>query len=200
MNFYRPATLFLLFAACSPLAAHAKPPVASFGKNHDNHAPIEVTSDALEVLQEQNKAIFTGNVVVVQGTVRLKADNMTVYYAKGKGDPAAKTGRKGKAGIMAGGDSAIQKIDAAGNVFLATQEETASGSSGTYDVENQEIRLNGNVVLTRGKNVLKGEKLTYNFATGKSKLVSAATEASPSSGGGKARVRALFVPEDAKKK
>ena len=66
-----------------------------------------------------------------------------------------------------------------------------------YDVENQEIRLTGAVVLTRGKNTLEGESLVYNFATGKSRIVSAAAEtgAVKTEKDGKKRVRALFVPE-----
>jgi len=163
----------LLFGMCS--GASAKEQLA-----HDNRTPVEVTSDKLEVLQAQNKAIFKGNVVAVQGEVKLKADSMTVYYSK-KSDGTKKPGEEG----------AIQKIDAAGNVFLTTQEETASGASGTYDVEHHEIRLNGEVVLTRGKNVLKGNTLVYNFDSGKSVL----TGGGNAGGKGKQRVRALFVPE-----
>jgi lipopolysaccharide export system protein LptA len=201
MNFYRPVSLFLLCAAIIPWAAQAKDPVASFGKKRNNHIPIEVTSDALEVLQEENRAIFTGNVVVIQGEVRLKADKMTVHYAKGgaKGN-TSETGKARRGAAKAQGENAIRKIDAEGGVFLTTIEETASGRSGTYDVENQEIRLTGDVVLTRGKNVLQGEKLTYNFETGKSKIVSASADAKEGSGGGGKRVRALFVPENDEKK
>ena len=42
----------------------------ALGGKHNNKAPIEVTSDSLEVMQEQNKAAFTGHVVAIQGTVR----------------------------------------------------------------------------------------------------------------------------------
>ncbi len=171
-------------------------PVASFGKKRDNHTPIEVTADSLEVLQEESKATFTGHVVAIQGDLRLTADSMNVFYAKreeAKGKKAPKAAAKE--------ENAIKKIDAVGNVFLATPEETASGATATYDVDEQEIHLNGHVVLTRGKNVLEGENLVYNFATGKSKIVSEAGAAATASGGtgGKKRVRALFVPEKDKK-
>lgn len=166
-------------------AAKKSEPIASFGKKRDNHTPIEVTADALEVAQTESQATFSGHVVAIQGDLRLTAEKMIVTYAQ---KAAAGKNKKSK------DENAIQKIEASGKVFLATPEETASGSTAVYDVDEQEIRLNGHVVLTRGKNVLEGENLVYNFATGKSKIVSAAaTSAGDKSG--KQRVRALFVPE-----
>lgn len=165
-------------------------PIASFGKKRDNHTPIEVTADTLEVSQEESKATFSGHVVAIQGDLRLTADKMLVYYAK-RDAKSEKSSKKSKE------ENAIKKIEADGNVFLATPEETASGANGTYDVDEQEIHLNNHVVLTRGKNVLEGESLVYNFATGKSKMVSQASNAAPAERAGKTRVRALFVPEKA---
>src|SRR3954470_10684609 len=57
---------------------------------HNNKAPIEVTSDSLEVQQQQNRAVFTGHVVAIQGDVRLTSDKMTVFYAGGEAKKADK--------------------------------------------------------------------------------------------------------------
>ncbi|NBO20149.1 MAG: lipopolysaccharide transport periplasmic protein LptA [Proteobacteria bacterium] len=181
------ATFIAVLAAIAlsaPFSALAKSPLEA-GKKRDQRTPIEVSADALEVLQEENKAIFSGHVVAIQADLRLTADNMTVYY-----NPNANKAAKGKGKNE---NNAIKKIEALGGVFLSTPEETASGTRGVYDVEAQEIRLTGKVVLTRGKNTLEGESLVYNFGTGKSKIVSASAE--PGTGGEKKRVRALFVPE-----
>ena len=172
----------------------------ALGGKHNNKAPIEVTSDSLEVMQEQNKAAFTGHVVAIQGTVRLTADKMTVFYASAEEKKANKkkeAPKKPEKGDKSNAQGAIKKIEAEGSVFLATPEETASGANGVYDVEHQEIHLNGNVALTRGKNILKGDKLTYNFATGRSVINGGGGDA-PAGGKGKERVRALFVPESNK--
>lgn len=171
-----------LFIALLPAVAFAQVPGTSF----NNKEPIEITSDTLEVQQKENQAVFAGNVVAIQGQVRLKSDRMTVYYMsadekKGKGSEA----------------QSIKKIDVDGNVFLSTPEETASGERGDYDVVGQEIHLNDNVALTRGKNVLKGNQLTYNFATGRS-VISGGAVAAEGASKGKERVRALFVPDDKK--
>src|SRR5215203_5291888 len=84
-----------------------------FDKKHSK-TPIEVTSDSLEVLQEENRAVFTGHVVAIQGDVRLKADKMTVFYSQKK-EPA-----KRKAEPSTPGAGSIKKIEAAGSVFLST--------------------------------------------------------------------------------
>lgn len=152
----------------------------------NTNQPIEINADSLEVYQEESRAIFIGNVVAVQGEVRLKADKMTVHYSQAK------------EGKSAGEKSAIERLEVVGNVFLSTPEETASGASGLYDVAGREIRLKEKVVLTRGKNVLKGDHLVYNLNTGKS-VIDSSGAAVDSVTGKKQRVRALFVPGEEKK-
>jgi len=196
MQVFRLRYVLVSLAALLPMVAYAATSGLPGGK-HNTKSPIEVTSDSLEVMQEQSKAMFTGHVVAIQGKVRLKADKMTVFYAKpedkkAEKEKAKKTKKDGK-----NPEAAIKKIDAEGEVFLSTPMETASGAKGVYDVEHQEIRLTDRVVLTRGSNVLKGDKLTYSFATGKSILTGGGET---TDGGKKERVRALFVPEGNKDK
>jgi len=163
------------------------PALAMAASRFDNKSPIEITSDELEVQQLQNTATFTGNVVAIQNDVRLKSDRMVVYYSSSEEKKQASGEDK----------QTIKKIDVEGNVMLSTPEETASGTRGDYDVEKDEIHLYENVVLTRGKNTLKGNQLTYNFVTGKS-VVTGGAVAGAGQSAGKERVRALFVPEDDK--
>lgn len=134
-------------------------------------APIEIDADALEVLQNDNKAIFSGNVIAKQATMELKADTMTVFYSE--------------AGAAENG---IKKIEVDGNVFLSTPTETASGQRGVYDTLGEVVTLSGGVVLTRGQNILKGSALRFDIAQGTSKLIK-------SNDGSNGRVRGLFVPQ-----
>ena len=168
--------------AGAALAAEEKSPPVPF--KHNSSTPIDITADKLEVLQEENKAIFSGHVVAIQGEVRLTAEKMVVHYRA--------QNEKSKTADQ----NAVQKIEVEQNVFLSTPEETASGLSGVYDVEKHVILLDNNVVLTKDKNTLKGDHLVYDFSTGKSTLTSDGGPVSSSSGGkGKQRVRALFIPE-----
>ena len=139
----------------------------------DTTEPIEIVADALEVNQDQQQAIFTGNVAATQGQILLNADRVVVHYAAGGGD----------------GVQAISIIEAEGNVFFSTNFETAQGDAGLYDVENGMITLTGDVVLTRGDNVLRGTQLVLNLLDGTSRVDGGAAE----DGG---RVRGVFVPNN----
>ncbi|MBE7636131.1 lipopolysaccharide transport periplasmic protein LptA [Sneathiella sp. P13V-1] len=147
-------------------------------KGFDTDQPIEILADSLEVQQQQQTATFAGNVQVLQGEIRLKAQKLIVHYA----DSNAKT---------ASGEEApqIRKIDAIGDVFLSSPRETAKGNQGIYDVINKQIQLNGAVVLTQGQNVLRGEQMVLDLVSGRSRIVGTGTG---NTGG---RVRGIFVPQ-----
>ena len=148
--------------------------------------PVEIQADSLEVVQKDKVALFKGNVEARQGTMNLKADEMRVYY-KEKGENQGK--------MAAAGGNSVSKIDVQGNVFLSTPDETAQGSKGVYDVDKSSVTLTENVVVTRGKNILKGSWLIYNLKTGHSEMKS---EATVGNDGKKQRVQGVFVPEKAK--
>lgn len=144
-----------------------------------NKEPVEIVSDALEVLQNEKKAIFTGNVIATQGAVTMRSDSMTVFYHE-SADSAAGDNGMGKG---------IYRIDADGSVLFTTPTETARGDKAVYLVDDETINLSGNVFLTRDKNMLKGTKLVYNLKTGRSVFTGGAVAK-----GGGGRVRGLFVP------
>ena len=167
------AAAFLSAAAVSPALAQ----LDQLNDNHDNDAPIEITADTLEVRQSENLAIFRGDVDAIQGDMLLKADMLVVHYRENKESPD---------------EPGISQIDAEGNVFVSSPNETAQGARGIYDVDNKKIWLTGQVVLTQGDNIIQGEQLELDLVTGKSKVLSAAD----GNGDGKReRVRGLFVPK-----
>jgi lipopolysaccharide export system protein LptA len=145
--------------------------------------PIEITADSLEVLQNQKIATFTGNVDAVQGDMVLSADRLRVYY-----DGDEQNAAPGPAGT-----GSIRRIEADGNVLMSSPRETAQGEAGVYDVAANQVTLDGAVVLTRGDNVIRGQRLEVDLASGRSRVFAAV----PSTEGGTPpqRVRALFTPE-----
>ncbi len=146
--------------------------------------PIEITSDMLEVDQNTHVATFTGKVVAVQGQMHLTADRMRVFYIAGDAPRPARA---------EGAAQSIEKIEVEGTVLMTTPTETARGQAGVYHAQSDTLTLTGEVVLTQGKNVLKGAHLVYSMATGKSMMKNAGGQAV--SGAKPDRVRALFVPE-----
>ena len=142
--------------------------------------PIEIVSDRLVLEQNQQMATFTGNVDAVQGETTLRTDKLRVFYASDEERQAA------------GNQQSVKRLEAEGNVIVTKPGETAEGDSGVYDLVSGKMVLLGNVVLTQGKNVVKGDRLDVDNNTGVS--VVSVTEA-PAAGSGRQRVRALFVPE-----
>lgn len=162
-------------------------PVFAQDMKLDSKQPIEITADSLEVAQKEQHAIFSGNVVAIQGNMRITSDRMQVFY---------RTGAQVK-----GEAQAISRIKVDGDVFMSNASETARSKSGIYDVDASKLTLKKDVVLTRGENVVKGDVLEYDLVTGKSQIVGAGVTTGGSDGnaegGKKGRVRGLFVPGNA---
>lgn len=117
------------------------------GLRADVSAPVEVAADSLSVQQESGHAVFTGNVVIGQGEMRLSAQEVTVEYADAE-------------------QSRIKSLRAKGNVTLVSGEDAAEAAEASYDVEAGKVTLLGDVVMTRGENVLTGNRMQVDLATG----------------------------------
>jgi lipopolysaccharide export system protein LptA len=146
---------------------------AAGGRNKDQ--PIEITANELTVRQQENLAIFRGDVDAVQGDTSLKADELRVFYVSQDGN------------VPSGGNNNIRRIEASGNVLLAQPDQSAAGDRGVYDVPNDKVTLTGNVVLSNPENVVRGNHLDYDLATGVATVSAGGGEAGRSS-----RVRAVF--------
>lgn len=141
----------------------------------DGKAPIEIVADSLVVRQNERLAIFSGNVDATQGQRSLRADELKVFYGE----------------ESAGGGQGIRRIEATGRVLVVEPGQTAQGDRGVYEPAAGRIQLDGNVVLTRGDNVVRGGQLEMDLATGTA-VVRAARPGGPPG----ERVRALFVPRE----
>lgn len=166
--------LALLGLAAGAAAAPSRPAV-----QHNADLPIQIDADSLEVQQDKQLAVFRGDVDARQGDIRLRAQELKVWYSSG-GEGGAQAGE-----TAADVGGSIVRIDARGQVFVSSPEETARGDLGVYDVASREITLTGDVVLTRGENVIRGQKLVMDMDTGLSRMQGGAD-------GG--RVRGLFTP------
>ena len=165
-----------LAAPMGAMPAFAQGITTSALRGLDSRAPIDVDADRIDVLDQQNQAIFTGNVRVRQGNLTLEADRIKVAYSRPvKGDPV------------------IQRLDADGNVRLATPSERASSRFGIYDVSKRILTLIGNVVLTQGTTKVQGNRLTIDLASGRSTL-----DGRSSTGQAGSRVSGRFAVPDRK--
>lgn len=83
-------------------------------------------------------------------------------------------------------DGTLTRVEATGDVYFVTPEQTIRGDRAVYTPANDTIVLSGDVILTQGENVMTGGRLTYNTRT----------EAAEMDGGGQnGRVQGVFYPE-----
>ena len=172
----------------------------------DSKDPIDIESDVLVVHDKEKLATFKGNVKAVQGKTTLQASELDVHYSGGDrlgiggGKSADSAGESAKVTAEGSEDAAkkakdddstqITKIEAKGNVVITSQDnQTTTSEWALYDVPSQLVTVGGNVVLTQGENVLKGDRLVIDLKTGQSRFENTA---SSQTGG---RIRALFMPK-----
>jgi hypothetical protein len=53
----------------------------------------------------------------------------------------------------------IRRAEARGDVTVVSKDQNASGELGVYDTKTKTITLTGNVVVSQGKNVVRGERV-----------------------------------------
>ncbi|MEM6653434.1 MAG: LptA/OstA family protein [Pseudomonadota bacterium] len=136
--------------------------------------PIRVNADRSEVLDKERKVILVDNVDIVQGDARLRADVVTLEY--GGGGNTTTTGLGSSFGD-------IRTMTARGNVFYVTPDLKANGDLGVYIASTDTITLTGNIVLVRGEDVAKGERLVMELAAGRTTL-----------DGGDSQVNMVIIP------
>lgn len=157
------------FAAALSGSAQAATAAKPITGNHDNNAPINISSDNFQADLNAKSGLYSGNVIVVQGDTKLRANEVRVLTVNGRAD----------------------KITASGNVVVDSPASgTATGENGVYSVGPRVVVMTGNVVLKKGKNVMKGAQLTVNLVTGQASVVGGAK--TPGNPGG--RVQGVFTP------
>ena len=129
-----------------------------------------------------DRAIFAGNVHVVQGELTLDTPRLTVAYS----------GSQGTAGGVQ-----IKRLDAADGVVVKSPSETAKGDFGVYDLDRRLITLIGNVQLNRDQNQVNGSRLVIDLDSGRA-VIDGGPPGVNQSGG---RVRGHFtVPQKQQQK
>lgn len=137
-----------VLALCIASPALAQGTSVAFGAaEHDRNAPVEVSSDKLEVNQNDGTVVFLGNVVVVQEAMRLSADTVRVEY--GTAEPRE-----------------IERLIATGNVTLVSGEEAAEAQEAVYTLADASVVMSGEVLLVQGPSAISGERLVVDLEAG----------------------------------
>ena len=155
-----------------------------FSQNRDQ--PIQIESASLEMRDKKKEATFTGNVKVIQGDTTMTSKILVVFYESNNQNPppananaksAAKAAATPSAPIPSatpgpGGASSIKRLEAKGDVVVTQKDQVVTGETAVFDTKTNLITMLGGVVLTQGKNVLRGDRLLVDMTTGVSRVES----------------------------
>jgi lipopolysaccharide export system protein LptA len=176
--------------SCAPAWPQAQGvPNAVQGFSQNRGQPIHIESNTLEVRDKDQMATFLGDVHVTQGDTNMRCKTLVVFYDKDNKDP---NGMK-TAQSSPGGQKQIRRLEAKGGVVVTQKDQTATGDHANFDMRSNTVTLLGNVLVTQGQNVVRGERLVVDITSGVSRMESGKP--------GQGRVQGLFLPssqQDAK--
>jgi lipopolysaccharide export system protein LptA len=183
-------------------------------------ADVVTARDSLEWYDQKQIAVARGDAVAIRNGKTVKADILTAYMVKtapGQAKPAAPGARPGRApppvtqaappgqakAVSAGmepktgtetkpaADSKISRVDAQGHVVITNALDTGRGDFGVYNADTGIATLIGNVVIERGKDVIRGQRGVMDLNNNVSRLMPGGAPGAPPQ-----RVQGLFVRQE----
>jgi len=165
------AALAVCLAAAPQHGASAQGAADIFsGFQANSTDPVEVDAQSLEIFEEgdQRIAVFGGGVAARRGDTVIRAASIKLY-----------------ADIDAASPDAFTRIEANGDIFVRSGDQTVTGASAVVNMVDKSIVVGGGIVLAQGSNVISGSRLVVNMATGRARI-----EQNQSGG----RIRGVFAP------
>ena len=143
----------LIAAALAGLVALIQPAAAQVaigfgGVAHDSDQPVEAVSDTLTIDQTNGRALFSGNVIIIQGDLRIAAEDVEVIYSD------------------LDGERSVDEIIATGGVLITRGEDAAEGEDAVYAVAAGILTMTGDVLVTQGTTTIAGDSMVVDMTTG----------------------------------
>ena len=162
--------MVIAVAVCGPASAQRNqvqgPQNALQGFSQNRDQPVKIQAASLEVREKDKQATFSGDVHVVNGDTELRCRSLVVFYDDDSG--SAKNMKAADPGP--GGEKSIKRIEAKGGVTVVQKDQNASGDAAIFNMRENIVTLTGNVVVTRGQDVLRGQRLVVDLTNGVSKM------------------------------
>jgi len=153
--------------------------------------PITITSDTLEYDYKNGVVVYRGDVLAVQGEMKVRSDTMTITFEK-KTDPKAPPdpppAGKGHAAHPAPdfdskGSQKVHEIVAVGNVRIDQGLRWATGGRATFEQTDRTLVLTESPILHQGPNEVAGDRVIVYLDEDRSIVE-----------GGRKRVKAVLYP------
>ena len=153
-------------------------PGSALAEESDRDQPIELEADTVTVNDAKKISVYTGNVILNQGTLQIKADKMIVredqdgfQHSTCTGNPTTfKQKRTGKDEWMQGSGQRIE-----------------------YNARMDKVQLYTNAWVKRGEDIVTGDYISYD-ANAEYAEVIGGTKANPN-GTANSRVKAIIQPK-----
>jgi lipopolysaccharide export system protein LptA len=160
--------------------------------------------DRFDWYDQKQIGVARGDAVAVRNGKTIRADVLTAYMTKNPPAGPAKPGEKAKpaptpAAAKPGAakpgdpeDSKLSRVDAQGHVVVTNGSDVGQSDYGIYNAQTGVVTLIGNAVITRDKDVIRGQNAVMDLNTNVSRMM-------PSTAGGPGQhqqVRGLFIRRD----
>jgi lipopolysaccharide export system protein LptA len=104
-------------------------------------APIDISSERLDIDQQKGQAVFKGGVIARQDEMTLQADIMTILFDEKENE--------------------VKEIIADGSVTIDLGKKRATCETAHFYTADNKVILTGTPLLKEGKNVIEGEKIIF---------------------------------------
>jgi lipopolysaccharide export system protein LptA len=139
-------------------------------------APIHIEANRMTSTEHTNSVLFTGEVDAKQGDVRIRSDEMTVYYTQAE---EKKKEQEKKA------TQQVEKLICIGNVEITRAEWLGTSKKMVYLSKERQVILTGNAKAWQGQNMVSGEKIIYYLDEGRSEVIGGRPATTVGDAGGK---------------
>lgn len=169
-----PNSPFKLLPVCAFLALLLAPPLAHAEKA-DRNKPVNLEADSVTLDDINKTSLYLGNVILTQGTLTLRADQVQARQ----------------------NDQGLQSVTAVGRPVAFRQkvdgrDEYLEGYADRIEFDNikSQLELIGNAKLRRGQDELRGAQISYNANTEFYRVIGKPDAKTPAG-----RVRAVIRPK-----
>ena len=114
---------------------------------NDNQQAIEVEADSLEIRDSENISIYRGNVLLTQGSLTIRCNQLTIYFD----DQNALSRME-----MIGSPASYEKLDERGQQFLGQANQME------YRQKNSTLILRDNAQFSHAGDIIKSNSITVN--------------------------------------
>jgi lipopolysaccharide export system protein LptA len=147
--------------------------------------PISIEANRMVSQENKNSVVFIGKVDARQGTLTIRAEEMTVFYTEKKGDKDKARAKENQP------TNQVEKLICTNNVKISQGDWLGAGDKMEYFAKDRKAVLSGNAKAWQGQNMVSGKTIVYYLDEKRSVVEPDATT--------NGRVRAVIHPDSKKK-